>query len=71
MASEMFLIFTTQLYQYFSGFFLFALFSEEPEVFLPKFSKIEIFHAAHFWRAVNVPSFFTVHTNFFEAFWNS
>ena len=33
-ASETFLIFTTQLYQYFSVLFLFALFSDFPEVFL-------------------------------------
>ena len=32
-----FLIFTTQLYQYFNVFCLFALFSDEPEVFLPKY----------------------------------
>ena len=29
-----FLIFTTQKYQYFRGFFLFALVGDEPEVFL-------------------------------------
>ena len=29
------LLFTTQLYQYFSVFLLFALFSNEPEVLLP------------------------------------
>ena len=34
-ASEVVLIFTTQLYHCFSLFFLFALFSDEPEVFLP------------------------------------
>ena len=38
-ASEVFLISTTQLYQYFSVYFLFAPFSEEPEVFLPKYSQ--------------------------------
>ena len=42
----MFLIFTTQLYQ--CVFFLFALFSDEPEVFLPKCSQTAILHAAHF-----------------------
>ena len=52
-ASEVFLIFTTQLYQYFSVFFLFALFSDEPEVFLPKYSQTAIRHAAHFRRVVN------------------
>ena len=52
-ASEVFLIFTTQLYQYFSVFFLFAPFSEEPEVFLPKYSQTAILHDAHFWRVVN------------------
>ena len=41
-ASVVFLIFKTQLYQYFSVFFLFALFSEEPEVFLPKYSQTAI-----------------------------
>ena len=51
-ASEVFLIFTTQLYQYFSLFLLFALFSDEPEVFLPKYSQTAILHAAHFRRVV-------------------
>ena len=37
--SEVFLIFTTELWQYFSLFFLFALFSDAPEIFLPKFSQ--------------------------------
>ena len=36
-ASEVFLFFTTQLYQYLMCFFLFALFSDRPEIFLPKF----------------------------------
>ena len=53
-ASEVFLIFTTQLYQYFSVFFLFTLFSDEPDVFLPKYSLTEILHAAHFRRVVNL-----------------
>ena len=51
-ASEVFLIFTTRLYQYSSVFSLFALFSEEPEVFLPKYSQTAILHAAHFRRVV-------------------
>ena len=33
-------------------FYLFALSSDEPEVFLPKFSQMAIFHAAHFQRVV-------------------
>ena len=48
----MFLIFTTQLYQYYSLFFLFAIFNDEPEVFLPKYSQTAILHAAHFRRVV-------------------
>ena len=52
-ASEMFIYFTTQLCQYFSVFFLFALVSDEPEVFLPKYSPTTILHAAHFWRVTN------------------
>ena len=47
-ASEVFLIFTTQLYQYFSVFFRFDVFSNEPEVFLPKDSQTAILHAAYF-----------------------
>ena len=47
-ASEVFLIITTQQYQYFSVFFLFALFSDDPEVFLPEYSQTAILHAAHF-----------------------
>ena len=48
--------FTTQLYQYFSLFFLFALFSDKPEVFLPKYSQtaIPVLHAAHFQRVVKL-----------------
>ena len=51
----MFLVFIAQLYQYFSLFFLFALLSDEPEVFLPKYSQTAILHAVHFWRVVNAP----------------
>ena len=40
-----------QLYQYLSVIFLFALVSDEPEVFLPKY--LAILHAAHFQRVVN------------------
>ena len=47
-------MFTTQLYQYFSVFFLFALFSDEPELFLPKYSQTAILHAAHFQRVVDM-----------------
>ena len=50
-ASEEFLIFTTQPYQYFSVFFIFALFSDNPEVFLPKYFQTAT-RAAHFWRVV-------------------
>ena len=46
--SEVFCIFTTPLYQYFSGFFLFALFGDEPEVLLPKYSQTAILNAPHF-----------------------
>ena len=55
-ASDVFHIFTTQLYQYVSLFFLFPLVSDKPEVFLLKYSQTAILHAAHFWRVVNVPS---------------
>ena len=34
--------------------FLFALFSDEPEAFLPKSSQTVILHAAHFRRVVKV-----------------
>ena len=40
-------------YTIFSVFFLFALFSEEPQVFLPEYSQPTILHAANFWRVVN------------------
>ena len=53
-ASEVFLIFTTQLYQYLSVYFLFALVSDEPEVFLPKYSQTAILHAAHLQRVVYI-----------------
>ena len=52
-ASEVFLIFTTQLCKYLSVFFLFASFSDEPEVFLPKYFQAAILHASHFLRVVN------------------
>ena len=48
----MFLIFTTELYQYLSVVSLFVLISDEPEVFLPKYSQTVILHGAHFWRVV-------------------
>ena len=50
-ASKMFLIFTTQVYKHFRVF-LFLLVSDEPEVFLPKYSQTAIPHAAHFRRVV-------------------
>ena len=56
-ASVVFLIFTTQLYQYFSVFILFAVLSEEPEVFLPKNSQTAKLHAAHFQRVVKTLTF--------------
>ena len=34
-------------------YFLFALFSDEPEVFLPEYSQTAILNAAHFRRVVN------------------
>ena len=52
-ASEVFLIFTTQLCQYSIVFFLFTLVSDEPEVFLPKYSQTAILHAAHFQGVMN------------------
>ena len=58
-ASEVFLIFTTQLYQYFSVFSLFALSIDEPEVFLPEYSQSAILHAAHFRGVVNHPYTFS------------
>ena len=53
-ASEVFLVFTTQLYQYLSAFFLFALFSNEPEVFPTIYSQTAILPAAHFRRVVSI-----------------
>ena len=51
-ASEVFLIFTTQLYQYLSVIFLFGLAYDDPEVFLPKYSQTAILHAVHFLQVV-------------------
>ena len=45
-ATEVFLIFITQLYQYFS------VLSYKPEVFLPKYSQTAKLHAAHIRRVV-------------------
>ena len=53
-ASEVLLIFTSQLYQYFSVFFLFARVGDKPEVLLPKYVQKAILHAAPFWREVNL-----------------
>ena len=41
-------------YTFFSVFFLFALFTDEPEVFLPEYSQTAILHAAHFQRVVKI-----------------
>ena len=46
------LIFTTQLFKFVCVFSLFAIFSDEPEVFLPEYYQMAIFHAAHFRRVV-------------------
>ena len=51
-ASEVFLIFTTQLYTYFNPFFLFALLSDEPEVLPHKY----------FQTAIRLLHNYTVHT---------
>ena len=58
-ASKVFLIFTTQLYQYFFFFFffLFPLVSDKPEVFLLKYSQTVILHTAHFRRVVTTDYF--------------
>ena len=50
------LIEETQLYQYFGVFFFYShyIVSDEPEVFLPKYSQTAILHAAHFQRVVNI-----------------
>ena len=45
------LIFTTPLYHS-CVYFLFALFSDEPEVFISEYSQTAILHAAHFRRVV-------------------
>ena len=50
----MFLIFTTDYTHYSGHFFLVMLFSDEPEVFLPKYSQLAILHAAQFRRVVTV-----------------
>ena len=55
-ASEVFLIFTTQLYQYFTVFFRFALFIDEPEVFIPEYSHTALLQAAHIRRVVGLNS---------------
>ena len=55
-------MFTIQLYQFFSVFFLFALLSDEPEVFLPKYSQRAKLYAAHFWRVVNISVVSPVHS---------
>ena len=44
------LLFLLPNYTIFSVYFLFALFSDEPEEFLPEYSQPAILHAAHFWR---------------------
>ena len=56
-ASVVFLFFTTQLYQYLSVILLFALFGDEPEVFLPKYYQTTILHAAYFRRVVMWPEY--------------
>ena len=33
---------------------IFALFTDEPEVFLAEYFQTAIFHPAHFWRVVNL-----------------
>ena len=50
----MFLIFTTDNTNILVYFLLFALLSDEPEVFFPKYCQTAILHAAHFWKVVNV-----------------
>ena len=64
-ASEVFHIFTTQLYQYFSVcYFLLALLRDKSEVFLPEYSQPAILHAAHVRRVVNSAFFYLL---FFRA----
>ena len=48
------LFFTTQQDQYLSVPFLFSLVSDEPEVFLFRYSQTAILHAAHFRRVVKI-----------------
>ena len=50
--SNVLFIFGTQLYQYFTVFFLFALFSDKPEVFLPEYSVAVILYADHIRRVI-------------------
>ena len=50
-ASEVFLISTTQLYQY---FFSICTTYHKLEVFFPKYSQTAILHAAHFRRVVTM-----------------
>ena len=44
------------------SFFLFALFGDEPEVFLPKISQTAILHAAHFLRVVKLDTEVYIYT---------
>ena len=54
-ASEVFLIFTTQLYQKcVVSICTIGLFTDEPEVFFPQYFQTAILHAAHFRRVVNM-----------------
>ena len=53
-ASEVFLTFTSQLYQHFSVFLLSPLFNDQPEVFFPKYSQTAKVHAANFPRVENL-----------------
>ena len=72
-ASEVFLISTTQLKQYFSGFFfLFTLFSDEPDVFRPKYSQTAILHNAHFQMVVIMSTYSIVIMimTVYECKWN-
>ena len=50
--SDVFLNFTTRLYQQFRTFSLLMLISDEPEVFLSEYSQLPILHAAHFRRVI-------------------
>ena len=51
-----------QLYQYLSVFLLFALVSDEPEVFLPNYSQTAILQAANFRRVVNTYEMISIST---------